>query len=252
MATDDETLKYDDASDYIHLGELFYFLGQALGQAEKYQVFIVAQEIEKIIKLLQELDIQHVGRFIEKLNILKSELHNKEGSSELLNGVSKKYSDEIKANIASIGPVVYSEVRDRNFVRLDHSNASKKLNSLVGKLKDKSQEVLLSDTIRCLECGASRAAIVMGWNLVYEHVRRWVFADPERLETFNDVLKTKYKSRNKQYDEISKYEGFFELKESMVIEICFEAKLIPKDKFQILENALKRRNHFAHPSFTKA
>ena len=78
-----------------------------------------------------------------------------------------------------------------------------------------------------------------------------VFDDKPRLAQFNGVLQMRWKSKTVQHAPIVDYEEFFGLPESFVLELMFEAKLIAKEKYQVLQGALNRRNHFAHPNFAK-
>ena len=52
---------------------------------------------------------------------------------------------------------------------------SQRLANLRGELSDPQQQVFLDETLKCLRIDANRAAIVMGWNLAYDHLRQWVF-----------------------------------------------------------------------------
>jgi hypothetical protein len=63
---------------------------------------------------------------------------------------------------------------------------SSKLIELKCKLADPEQMIFLDEAITCLRAGAYRAAVVMGWNLAYDHVRRWVFKN--HLPAFNAEL----------------------------------------------------------------
>jgi len=59
------------------------------------------------------------------------------------------------------------------------------LRELPGKIADEAQRIFLKEAITCYHHKAFRAAIVMAWNLTYDHMARWIIADAGRLATFN-------------------------------------------------------------------
>jgi hypothetical protein len=85
----------------------------------------------------------------------------------------------------------------------------------------------------------------MTWNLAYDHVRRWILADPARIVAFNSGLVAKYPKRQIQ---IASLNDMDELKEAEIIEVCRTANLLNKNVVDILREKLRRRNASAHPS----
>jgi len=85
----------------------------------------------------------------------------------------------------------------------------------------------------------------MVWNLAYDHLVRWVFADPNRLQSLNAGIASKYP---KKILVVVKLEDLDALKESEFIEAARVGKILDKNSFQILEEKLRRRNMAAHPS----
>jgi len=86
----------------------------------------------------------------------------------------------------------------------------------------------------------------MGWNLAYYHLVRWIFA--RRKVAFNKVLTTRIKKGTKTHPSIKTLDDFQLHKESFVIDICVDAKLVTKNEAKILRESLDRRNRYAHPS----
>jgi len=122
---------------------------------------------------------------------------------------------------------------------------SKLLSDLPSKVPSLIERDYLSEALNCYKVKAYRAAIVMTWNLAYDHLMEWLLSDAKRLQKLNDGIKSRYPKKNV---EISIRDDFSELKESELIGACSTAKLLNKNVFEILESKLKRRNTVAHPS----
>ncbi|MBD1908478.1 hypothetical protein H6F53_23820 [Trichocoleus sp. FACHB-832] len=115
---------------------------------------------------------------------------------------------------------------------------------LPDKVSDLAEQVFLQEAIACFRCGAFRAAIVMSWNLAFDHLCNYVMK--LHLTAFNTQLPLNYpKSR---ITAIATRDDFNELKEFEVIEICKSARIISGNVQKILQEKLKRRNIAAHPS----
>jgi hypothetical protein len=122
----------------------------------------------------------------------------------------------------------------------------KMLTDLVGKLSDEGERLFLAETITCYRNGAFRAAIVMAWNLAYDHLARWVIADPARLAAFN--LGIPKRNKSKAHISIASRDDFEELKEVETIEIAAHLPGITGGMKKSLKEKLDRRNTYAHPS----
>lgn len=122
---------------------------------------------------------------------------------------------------------------------------AKALVELPGRLPDAAEKEFLTEALNCYRVRAFRASIVMVWNLTYNHLVQWVFADPKRVQSLNMGIATKY---SKKCLVVTKVEDLDALKESEFIEAGRAAKLFDKNTFQILEEKLRRRNMAAHPS----
>ena len=76
---------------------------------------------------------------------------------------------DVQGNIKSIQGHIVTELQKMRVVRLLEANVSHMLRSLHTDLDlSPTQSALRDETIRCLECGAFRSAIVMGWNINYK------------------------------------------------------------------------------------
>jgi len=121
------------------------------------------------------------------------------------------------------------------------------LADLPARIPDIAERVFLQETLNCYRVQAYRAAIVMAWNLAFDHMLRWLLLDTGRLAKFNNAIPTKYPKR--QNTSIKDFDDFSdEFKEAEIIEICRTANLLSKNQIEILREKLKRRNVAAHPS----
>jgi hypothetical protein len=84
----------------------------------------------------------------------------------------------------------------------------------------------------------------MVWNLAYDHLLRWVLADPQRLTAFNSKIVARVGQKRGTGLAIANREGFEDLKESEVVDICGLAGLFTSAN----TNQLDKRNGAAHPS----
>lgn len=122
---------------------------------------------------------------------------------------------------------------------------AKTLTDLPAALPDLAEREFLAEALNCYRVRAFRASIVMAWNLAYDHLVRWVLADPTRLASMNSGIATRYPKKGIT---LTKLEDIEELKESEFIESARTAKILDKNTAQILKEKLSRRNMAAHPS----
>lgn len=234
------------ADTYISLGDTLRYLVVTEG----YPVASVSGQIRTALRLLSTLGFSVPEMYVRELELIHRELDLKEG-----NEATKQDSEKLRTLVRHVMASVQNEAKRRSIAVLDTSAVSNKLREIEAKLKEPHQQIIVQDTIKCLESGAYRAAIVMGWNLAFEHLRQWIHADETaggRLDRFNALLTQRNRDKTNKYDPIVDYDDFVGIGEALVIEIAHLAKLLPKAKWQLLEAGLNRRNHFAHPNFEKA
>jgi hypothetical protein len=119
------------------------------------------------------------------------------------------------------------------FVWIDRSVVSNTLRSLHEKAIDEHQQLLIAEATRCLECGANRSAIVIGWNICLDHLRQWIFSSKRgRLKDLNAALVARKEKP------ISQFTDFFELREKDLIDAAYTAKLLKKNTHKHLLGAL--------------
>ncbi|MES0099763.1 hypothetical protein [Mesorhizobium sp. M0019] len=122
---------------------------------------------------------------------------------------------------------------------------AKALTDLPAQVPDLSEREFLTEALNCNRVRAFRATIIMTWNLAFDHLVRWVFSDPNRVQSFNAGIASKYPKKNLV---VAKHEDADALKESEFIETARTANLLDKNTTQILKDKLGRRNMAAHPS----
>lgn len=119
------------------------------------------------------------------------------------------------------------------------------LRKLESKLTDGPSSKFLAEAIDCLEIGAYRAAIVMGWILTVDHLIAYIVANG--LPEFNEVL-AKNTDRRVRVSKIENRDDFGDIPEKKLIEFSRSASLISNDVRKVLEQKLDVRNSAAHPS----
>lgn len=119
------------------------------------------------------------------------------------------------------------------------------LTGLPAKVPDVSERAYLAEALNCYRVKAYRAAIIMAWNLAYDHLVRWVVTDPQRLADCNAALVDRFPKKGLT---IQKLEDCADLRESEFIELCRTSKILNKNTVQVLKEKLARRNSVAHPS----
>jgi len=116
--------------------------------------------------------------------------------------------------------------------------------SLRNDLPAGAESVYLEEALICLRHGAFRAAIVMAWNLAYDHLLRLILN--LKLTEFNEQLPKSFSKA--EISEIKCLDDFERLKESQVIQIAKSANIISPTVHMIMTEKLKRRNAAAHPT----
>jgi hypothetical protein len=127
---------------------------------------------------------------------------------------------------------------------------TKLLHDLPGKVSDEAECIFLKEAITCYHHRAFRAAIIMAWNLTYDHMARWIIADNARLTALNSKIAQRVGVNSRRASiTINKREDFDQLEEREMIDIMANAGLLPSsNEKKILEMQLTRRNMAAHPA----
>lgn len=124
----------------------------------------------------------------------------------------------------------------------------KLLSALPTKLANPDEQSYLEEALTCFRNSAFRAAVVMTWNLTYDHLCYWILADRNRIATFNVQMAKSY--AKKGYPPIANRDSFEEPKEFEVLQVLSSAGLINGGMHMILKEKLDHRNKAAHPTGT--
>jgi len=159
------------------------------------------------------------------------------------------YLTELNELVRGIFGTLNNKARDWEVVRIDRGVISDSLRGLHANARDQHYKTLVSEAMTCLECGSYRSAIVMGWNLAFDHFRQWIFSSKrKRLKALNTVLTNKKRTPL----QVMQYDDFFDLSERVLIDDAYEARLFKKNTHKFLIGSLDTRNSFAHPSHMEA
>jgi hypothetical protein len=146
-----------------------------------------------------------------------------------------------------------AEVNTIRYALVNESAVSQKLRDLPNRRTlTPTQEHLCDETITCLQVGAFRAAAVMGWNLVYDYLRTWIFADTKHKRDFNREIKKVKSGGAIAYPRgFTKYSDFYTaspiIGERKVLDVMKDAGLLT-GTYDHLIHYLRERNQYAHAS----
>lgn len=161
----------------------------------------------------------------------KDVLHNKQGYA-----LEKRVRDELEKRYGQRPAAI---------------QVDKLLVELPAKVQNLAERTFLDEALICYRCKAYRAAIVMAWNLAYDHLCYYVLN--KHLAAFNAQWPKSYQKKHAdaRIKAITIRDDFGELQESEVIQICRSANIITNDIYKILNEKLGRRNTAAHPNSVK-
>jgi hypothetical protein len=207
----------------------------------------------------------------EKIRYFAWFLHRNARRDAFVTGdIAKCYDELALSKPTSIGPFLAQMwkakqmLRTRDGYRLERTalekldskfgsrsitiQTTKLLEELPSKVPDLPEREFLRETLVCYRHGAFRAAIVMSWNLAFDHLLYFVLKN--HLSAFNDQWPKSFAKQNQKarVQQISSRDDFSELKESEILTICKSAAIITPDLYKILDEKLGRRNSAAHPS----
>ncbi|HEU6449490.1 MAG TPA: hypothetical protein VFV23_13740 [Verrucomicrobiae bacterium] len=208
--------------------------------------------------------------FVEKIKFFAWYLHTYQQKEYLGNNDIQKCFDELHLESPSlIGPFIVAmgkknpkemilksslgyklEARVRQkFDNLYGQRAAtvqihKLLSELPSKISKTDEQKYLEEVLICFRHKAFRAAVVMCWNLAFDHLCQFILN--KHLVEFNAQLPKSYPKANILV--VAKRDDFSELKESQILLVCKSANIISDGIYKILKEKLDRRNIAAHPS----
>ncbi len=203
--------------------------------------------------LVRRCDRQHftgtdIGRCYDELD-----LQRPTGISPFLNQMSQGRSRQLLRNASGyrLERSTLGELDARFGAHPNTVHVRKLLEDLPAKVPDVAEREFLDEALICFRNQAFRAAIVMCWNLAFDHLLNFVLK--HHLAKFNAQWATSLPKRNQKarVQQIGHRDDFSELKESEVLTICKGAAIINPDVYKILDEKLDKRNTAAHPSTAK-
>jgi hypothetical protein len=247
MATVDTTFQEPiSLQQYVFAGSVLAALYDI-----RWRMYVDLQD--DLNRFKQFLDNFHLRLHAIALNKLLNEIDayfetNPPEEEDITKRMPSRFKETLSNIVFDAQRAFVEQIEGKEFLLIQRSTVTTRLREFRPKLKDKHQLEALEDTIRCLEVGANKAAIVMAWNLAYDHIRQWVFRGKKvRLAAFNAVT-----SAFKEPFTITVYDDFFDMRERQFLEVAYKAKLFRKHKYEILCSALQTRNHHAHHSQLEA
>jgi hypothetical protein len=102
---------------------------------------------------------------------------------------------------------------------------SKLLKELPGKVADEAERIFLKEAISCYHHKNFLAAIIMAWNLTYDHLLRWIIAGSARMAAFQSNMAGRIGPKKAAAVTITNRESFEDFKESETLDICGGAGL---------------------------
>ena len=129
--------------------------------------------------------------------------------------------------------------------RVQTVHVHKLLEELPAKLNSAAKSDYLAEALKCFRVEAYRAAIVMTWNVAYDHLLTTII--DKRLADFNAALKLPNVFGGKK-PAVTAREDFQRWQEADVLEACRLGGLTSKEVSKVLKDKLEKRNSAAHPS----
>jgi hypothetical protein len=144
--------------------------------------------------------------------------------------LQRAYRDQLASNVGASAGVAQTNTE---------------LRKLEAKLPAGAEKGFIKELIDCFEVGANRAAIVMCWILVLDHLYEYVLK--YHLPAFNIAL-SKNTDKRVRVSVIASRDDFSDIPEGKFIEFLRSAGIVSGDVRKILDEKLGIRNTSAHPS----
>lgn len=115
------------------------------------------------------------------------------------------------------------------------------------KLAPTNYAEYLEEAVRCYEGGMYRAAVLMVWAAVIEHLHTAIGDHPGSVKKFEAANLARY-GTSAAYRKIKKTDDLLYLKESQVIQLAEDAGIFNKNARLLLDEKLVLRNRCGHPT----
>lgn len=166
--------------EYITLGQRLYIL------MNPRNVHVVVEEIANFLESLEACGLARTRGAADVLNTIGRIPYLVRTAT-----VAPVAAKQLQAYMEPISRTLYAEAREKQLVAVNAGAVCQHLRDLSSRVSlSEIQQRLQAETIACIESGAYRAAVVMGWNLAYDYLRQWVFDN--HLAPFNAALTANY------------------------------------------------------------
>jgi hypothetical protein len=161
--------------------------------------------------------------------------------------LSNEVCRQIKQRLIGVDNGFLKEAAKKEVLPVVEGTFTHKLVEFAQRRLTDPQKMLVGEVEKCLQVGAFRSAVVMGWNLVYDYVRQWVFDN--KLKEFNSELTSLPKSPSP----IVAYSDFFRhdvtRQERKLLDLCRPNTILGGRVTESLIRHLDDRNDYAHANF---
>lgn len=120
------------------------------------------------------------------------------------------------------------------------------LAELPSQLAVQAERDYLEEALTCFRSQAFRAAVLMTWNVTYDHLIAKIVEN--HLTVFNHQMSTMFGGKKRP---VTIRGDFQKLQESEVLEVCTAAGIVTKEVAKVLREKLDKRNSAAHASGTR-
>lgn len=240
-----------DRSNFVAIGKILQSLSREIERNNK----AISVSIEKLEILLEREKLSNSMAALQQLSIVKKQIDlqisKQSGFADTI--PSENVSNAIISAAKALAFVVNRECREVDVVVCKNDDFPESFNTFFDERNlPEYQLALFHDVSKCLKVGASRPAIVLSWNLCFDFIRSWIYADESRLGSFNKILQ----ERNQKIKEVIEYDDFFQIGERFTLDCCHSASGAMNDFtskiHSQLVSLLDRRNAFAHVNYRKA
>jgi hypothetical protein len=232
------------AEDYLLIGAINHYLCNMYStvQAQQYR-----ENCEKLCSSLNKCGFHNALAAAKRYDTLSFPM-------DTAGRIMPTAAVQLKEIAATVSQVLYHEAEDRKTVTLKTGDVSEQLRNLPSIIPSgiqltNAQMELLNEAIRCIECGAHRAASVMGWNVVFDYMRTWMLNNGKTKELNNGLMKICPKKK-----QIVQYEDFFDKEapnERNILDAMAHqdsGPILGGEIYDHLIQYLRYRNKYAHAS----
>lgn len=147
--------------------------------------------------------------------------------------------------IADAGRTRIVEITEQDSIKNHLTPATKTLRQSLGGITDSLERDYVAEALDCHEIGASRAAVVMSWIAVVQHLR--LLIERKGIQVYERAYRARYHTSKTRI--ATKRDDLAYFDDSKLIQVCEDIGLLDRNERIVLTNeCLGLRNKCAHPS----